>query len=32
MHENNVIHRDLKAANILWNSQGGIKVADVSFT
>lgn len=32
MHSKNVIHRDIKSLNILMNSQGEIKVADMGMS
>ena len=32
MHSKNVIHRDIKSLNILMNSQGLIKVADMGMS
>ena len=31
LHEHNVIHRDLKLANILRNNDGELKIADLGF-
>jgi serine/threonine protein kinase len=28
MHENHVVHRDIRAANLLFSKQGGIKIGD----
>lgn len=28
MHEKGIIHRDLKAANMLWKSNGQIRISD----
>ena len=32
MHKNNILHRDIKSANILCNSEGQIKIADLGFS
>ena len=32
MHDKNVLHRDLKSDNILCNSEGVIKIADLGFS
>ena len=32
MHDRNVLHRDIKSLNILMNSQGLIKVADMGMS
>ena len=32
MHAENVLHRDIKADNILWRSNGDIKIADLGLS
>ena len=31
LHEHNIMHRDIKLANILRNNQGELKLADLGF-